>query len=255
MRKRLCKRLFLFAFLMLFHLGNLTPVFAKVDTNNRLIDKANLLTDAEEEKLLGGIGNIQEKYNLDVVLLTVDSLEGKTPKAYAEDFYDYGGYGLDKEYSGILFLVSMQERNYYFVTTGKAMKIFTESKIDSVNREAASYLKWGEYAEGFSSVLHDVDKIAGSYQRRWIRYEGIAAAAALIIALLAVWTMARQMNNARKDIYAHAYEKDFTLSENEDVFLYNKVTKTRRESSSGKGGSSVHRGSSGRSHGGGGGSF
>lgn len=70
----------------------------------RLIDGADLLTDSEEAKLLERLDEISEKYQTDVVIVTNYSLEGKTSTAYADDFFDYNGYGFGENADGILFL-------------------------------------------------------------------------------------------------------------------------------------------------------
>jgi len=68
----------------------------------RLIDGADLLTDSEEAKLLERLDEISEKYQTDVVIVTNYSLEGKTSTAYADDFFDYNGYGFGENADGIL---------------------------------------------------------------------------------------------------------------------------------------------------------
>lgn len=244
-------------FVIILSLTKPALVFADSNTDNRLLDKADLLTDETEKELLKKIEKIQKTYRLDVVLVTTTTLEGKTPQAYADDFYDYGGYGFDKEYSGLLFLVSMEERDYYLSTSGKAIKIFTDSKIDAIGERSASYLSGGDYDGGFLSLVNDIDKTMAAYRLRWLKGEGIAAVVSLLVACLCVGLMSLRMNNARKADYAHSYAKDFRLLDKNDVFMYSNTSKVKKESSSnrGSGGSSSHRSSSGRSHGGGGGKF
>ena len=54
----------------------------------RLVDGADLLTDSEEITLLSMLDEISERQMLDVVIVTTNTLEGKSPMAYADDFYD-----------------------------------------------------------------------------------------------------------------------------------------------------------------------
>ena len=47
----------------------------------RLVDDAGLLTEEEASSLLGKLDSISEKQECDVVVVTVDSLDGKTAEA------------------------------------------------------------------------------------------------------------------------------------------------------------------------------
>ena len=58
-----------------------------------LVDDAGLLTEEESNALLNKLEDISQKYENEVGIVTVNSLEGKTAEAYADDYYDYNGYG------------------------------------------------------------------------------------------------------------------------------------------------------------------
>ena len=76
----------------------------------RLVDGADLLDDSEEAGLQEKLDEISERQQFDVAVVTTDTLEGKTPQAYADDFYDYNGYGMGADKDGILLLISMEDR-------------------------------------------------------------------------------------------------------------------------------------------------
>ena len=63
------------------------PVFAAGDLP-RLVDGASLLNPEEAEELLGKLDGISERQQMDIVVVTVNTLDGKTPQAYADDFFD-----------------------------------------------------------------------------------------------------------------------------------------------------------------------
>ena len=52
------------------------------------MDNAGLLTDSEQSELLDKLDEISERQQVDIVVVTTDSLNGKTPEAYADDLYD-----------------------------------------------------------------------------------------------------------------------------------------------------------------------
>ena len=58
-----------------------------------LVDEAGLLTEEESSELLNKLEDISQRYENEVGIVTVNSLEGKTAEAYADDYYDYNGYG------------------------------------------------------------------------------------------------------------------------------------------------------------------
>jgi len=64
------------------------------------------------------------------------------------------------------------------------------------------------------------------------------------------------MNNVRRQPCAKAYEHDFNLTGQSDIYLYSRTTsRVIQDGGSGGRGSSTHTSSSGRTHGGGGGKF
>ena len=57
-----------------------------------VIDNADLMSSSEEAALEEKAQALRQEYGMDVVILTVDSLDGKRPQDYADDYYDYNGY-------------------------------------------------------------------------------------------------------------------------------------------------------------------
>ena len=87
----------------------------------------------------------------------------------------------------------------------------------------------------------------------------IALLIGVIAALVTVLIMASQMNTAKfqKNAANYLISGSYHLTTRRDMYLYSHISKTpRQQSSNGRGGgSSVHRSSGGRSHGGRGGRF
>lgn len=246
----------IFAILSLVLLVSLaaTPVFA--DENTRYIwDRAELLNTYEASKLSKAAAQLAAGYNMDVVILTVDSIGSKTPKRYAEDFYDSMGYADD----GILLLLSMEERDWYVCTTGRAMEIFTKKGIDRMGDEFVPYLSSGDYYTGFLTFLDLIPDYIRSYEEGTAVGEEfdpttllISLAVGVVVALITVSIMKSSMNTTKQQRSATEYVKNgsFDLHHRLDLFLYSRVSKTAKSSSSSGG-----RSGGGRSHGGGGGKF
>ena len=86
-----------------------------------VVDEAGLLSQQETDSLTEKAEDLRHTYEMDVVILTVTSLNGKSSMAYAEDYYDESGYGIDAQRSGVLFLLAMEERELYIDTSGDAV--------------------------------------------------------------------------------------------------------------------------------------
>lgn len=80
------------------------PAFAASDMP-RFVDNAGLLTDFEQSELLDKLDEISRRQQVDVVVVTTDALNGKTPETYADDFYDNNSYGFGADCDGVRLLL------------------------------------------------------------------------------------------------------------------------------------------------------
>ena len=76
--------------------------------NDTLVyDNGVLLSDDEEALLQSQLSALSTKYDISLVVVTVDTLGDKTDEEYADDFYDYNDYKDD----GALCLLVFSESN------------------------------------------------------------------------------------------------------------------------------------------------
>lgn len=232
----------------------------------RLVDNADILTDSEEEALLSQLDEISERQECDVAVVTVNSLEGKDVTAYADDFYDYNGYGMGSGDDGILFLVSMGEREWAISTYGFGITAFTDAGLDYMEEKFLPDLSDGNYEEAFSIYAELCDEFltqAGdgeAYDVKNLPKEPLAKSWILIslimgavIAFIITGCMRSRLKTVRKQMSAMSYVKDgsMNLTDSRDMFLYRRVTRRAKpKNTSSSGGSRTHTSSSGRSHGG-----
>ena len=106
------------AFLMTILLALSMVLSVVAEGNAFFVDDANLLEDTEEAELEQILEEISMRQNCDVVIVTVDSLDGKSAMEYADDYFDYNGYGYGAEKDGILFLIAMEDRDWWISTHG-----------------------------------------------------------------------------------------------------------------------------------------
>ena len=254
--------------------GENTLLIATGEHPTRLVDHANLLDEEEEQLLLQKLNEVSERQQFEVVIVTASTLGGKSPMAYADDYYDYNGYGYGADNDGALLLISMEDRDWWISTTGYGITALTDFGIERIGKDMIrDGLSDGDYYEAFVTFVKDCDSYVtqakngtpvdrNTYKEPFavVKRLGISAVIGLIVALIVGSSLKGKMVSVRKATAAADYTRpgSFSLREQNDVFLYNNVTRTAKPQetrSGGGGGSSTHVGSSGTSHGGGGGKF
>lgn len=242
--------------------------------NPAVVDQADLFTDNQEADLASLARRIGENYNQDLVIVTTADAEGKSARDYADDFFDYEGYGLGTDFSGMLFLIDMDNREIWLSTTGHAIDVMTDQRINTVLDRAVVPMRDEDYAGAARIFLEDAEHYLelgvpeGQYrEEEKVRSLGVGeiivsiAAAGGVFAVY-FFSVSRRYRKRRMtwnyDLSKMAIAEFPVFSDR----LVNKFVRTRRvprqTSSGGSGGggrSSTHSGSSGRTHGGGGRGF
>ena len=232
----------------------------------RVIDEADLLTFEEEQALEELAEDFRIETNVDAVVLTVNSLNGQPIVSFADDYYDHNGYGIGTEYSGVILVVSMAERELYISTCGDVIRKLSDNELDNIIDSVSYWLSNGAYYDAFETYFGMVPLYleTGSDHGHEVAYTkpGVNWLLSLLIgavtAGVAVLVMSGTMNTKRQQRSAEDYMKrsSFDLRNRQDIFLYSNVTKTKIQQNNGGGGrTSSCRSSSGRSHGGRGGRF
>lgn len=242
------------------------PVFAE-GSEPLLVDSAELLTEAEADNLLSKLSVVSKSQQMDIVVVTVRSLEGKTPAAFADDFYDYNGYVED----GILLLVAMNSRDCYISTSGYGITAFTDAGIDYILDKIVPMLSDGEYAEAFrcftelcdefisearSGEAYDVGHLPKG-QFKILRNLLISLGIGLLVAFIVTGVMRGSLKSVKSQPTADNYIKNgsVNITRSRDRFLYRHISRRAIPKDNNSGGSSTHRSSSGSFHGGGGRKF
>ena len=255
----------------------LTTVKTRFEKPALVVDEAGLLDSQEETALLTKLNEISQRQKMDVVVLTVSSIYGSTPQEYADNYFDYNGYGQGSDHDGVLLLINMGQRDWYISTTGYGIYAITDAGLNYISDKFLNHLSSGDYALAFNTYADLVDQFVTQAKTdtpydsdslpkdplslMWLPVSGLLA---LVVAWLVTAILKGQLTSVQSRSDAREYMKDgsFKLTNSQDLFLYRNVSKVPRpkptSSSSGfrgGGGSSSHRSFSGRSHGGGGGKF
>lgn len=223
------------------------PVGAKAP---KVVDNANLLTGTQAARLEQTAQNITDTYSMDVVIVTVNSLGGKSSQAYADDYYDNNGYGIGPRYSGVLLLVCMTEREVAISTCGDAIDAISDREIDRLLDTVIPYLSESAYYDGFCAYLEELEIcIEGTSTEFGIGNILIALLIGAAVGGIVLWIMRSKMNTAKPQSGAQNYivSGSYDLYRCQDFYLYSRTSRVRKAENN----SSTHRSSSGRSHGGG----
>lgn len=236
---------------------------------DRIVDNADILTDSEEKSLLSKADEISERQKCDIAIVTVNSIEGKTPTEYTDDFFDYNGYGIGQNKDGILFLIAMNEHEWAISTHGYGITAFTDAGQKYMMKDVITNLSSGKYEEAFSVFLDYCDDYltqaytgtpydSGNLPKEPVSSIWILGSLCIgaVIAFIILSTWKKQLKTVEMQNCADNYivPNSFELSYENDVFLYDTIIKVEKPKDNDSG-SSAHTSSSGEEHGGSSGSF
>ncbi|QWW19770.1 TPM domain-containing protein [Schaalia sp. 19OD2882] len=247
-------------------------------STDHVIDEVDALTDQEEQALEQQILTVRKTYGEDVVILFAE-LEGKTPAARADDYFDDNGFGMGPQRSGILMLVAPTTRDVWFSTRGDSIQTFTDKGISVLYEELKPDLGDSNWGEAATLFVQECDR----YMKAADQGHPVDKARTTLESLVASWFMAgvpgvllgfigsrgvvkgffvSKMRNEGIVTTARSYVNSpaFQLIGQEDVLVGTHVTSMPKPPpsssySGSSGGSTTHVSSSGATHGGGGGKF
>lgn len=258
----------------------LTP---SVDASVKVYDFANIL---ENTDYTSTINTFIKTYNMDMVIVTIDENNKYSSREYGQDFYDYNDFGKDfKNHSGILLLIDLDrrvnngQRNVEIVTTGEAIIMFDDNRIDNILDIMIYNLKEENYIDAVHDFLNKTSYYAsqgvpnsnkniyiddeGNFKQKFIiPYEMAFLFAGITTLIISLVTISKN-KMIKQETKAREYLTNTNFTKREDKFINSHTTRriirTDNGGSSGGfsgggrvGGSSISRGSSGRIHGGGG---
>lgn len=267
-------------------LALLLPAAAMADV--QVIDDANAISADMERQITEVIDQVEKAHQVDlVVLVTYDVPDDYSEslyrvRDYADDYYDNGGYGMGEDFSGMLYLIDLNNRVQWISTGGVMIGYINDLREERILDAAEPYLMnsdWGRAAlraMQMTSQYMDEGRMKGSFlydEETGKRLSGlynplenfeilIAAAAGIVVAVLVVTTVSASYSlkgsTYRYDMRANC---TYDVKRDDEAYLRQTVSRVARNTGggghSGSGrsggmGSGVHRSSGGRSHGGGG---
>lgn len=237
-----------------------------------MYDGADLLTASEEQELEAFLEDISENHQCEVAVVTVDSFEGKSARLFADDFYDFNGYGYGENDDGIMLVISMDERQWAVTTYGTGISAFTQEGQEYIMDMVLDDMSEGYYRDAFMTFAGQTDRFLTQWESGEAYGEGnlpvdktdlaigflvslIAGGVVSLIVMLALMSKNKSVvpNSAAAD---YLMPGSLNITASQDIFLYQNLARTpvkKNDGSSSGGGFSI--GSSGRTHGGSSGRF
>lgn len=244
----------------------MTPVHGEGEI--RCYDGANLLTSSKQQELNDRLNSLSHKHDFDIFVVTTQSLEGKTSTAYADDFFDEHMYGMGSGEDGILLLISMENRDWAISTCGFGIQAFTDAGQEYMVSQFKPYLSDGDFDEAFDCFVDLCDDYivqakkgkpydSSSLPKKPIQLYWIVIAiiGGCLVSFIIMMCFKAQLKTVRYQPYAGDYVSNLKINRQQDLYLYRNVTRRRKPEKTSSSGSSTHRSSSGRTHGGSSGHF
>ncbi|MDU7707813.1 MAG: TPM domain-containing protein [Clostridium sp.] len=155
------KKIRFIAALLCLVLVNVIPVSATEEVSlPKVVDNADLLSDAEETELTTLVNDIATVYQIDVVLVTENQRQEADIQAEADMLFDSNGYGIGDKKNGVLFVLDMGNREWAISTHGDAIMLFSDYDLNSLGQTAAqNYFANGQYRDGFVTYVAGIVRI------------------------------------------------------------------------------------------------
>lgn len=263
------KKIFAVLFSVLLVASFCMSVSADTRHQLRLMDYADVLSSFEETEILGELNEISERQQFDVVIVTVSDTDNKSIRAFADDYFDYNGFGYGPNYDGCVLVVDMGGRDWWISTCGYGITALTDAGIDYIGEQIEGDLSDAFYYDAFMTYADLCDdfvskaKSGSPYDSgnlpkegyNWFMGIAVSVIIGFVLSLIITLVMKGKLKSVRFQPGAKEYvvPGSMNITASRDIYLYRNVSRRAKPKESS--GSSTHTSSSGRSHGGGGGSF
>lgn len=242
------------------------PCFAVEFENPPIIDEAGYLSDSQLEGLSGKLEGIRQEHEFEVAIVTEYEMTSYDAMSSADDIYDYNGFGAGENDDGIMLYICSSTRDYWITTHADGIRVFNENGIEYLKKNIEPYLAEDNYylaMDKFADLADELLTMAENgepFNKKQYdtKYLLMVVGGALLIPLIIAYCMMNsklsKMKTAVSNDYAANYIKPGSkvLNMSRDIFLYSHITKKEKPKNNSSG---THKSSSGRTHGGGGGSF
>jgi len=211
------------------------------DASACVLDDADKLSPSDLARLQARLREIQAQRKIGVGIIILKNLAGRAPRATAREYLNNSGYN-NSPNGGTLLLLSMRDRQWYFVTDKKMQQVLVDKFVTKkIEKGLVPHMKKGQVADACEVYLDIVDEYTGHYLETGSAYSDsnpppedrlflmlFGLGASIFGAFAAKYKLRMDMSNVAPAIDANAYMRQESLSINRisDEFLYVSVTRT-----------------------------
>lgn len=241
------KKIFALLFAVLFCIVSAVPAFATSEYGY-VVDDAQLLTETELSDLTELCKEISTRQQMDVVVMTVSSLDGLNANEAADSIFEEMGYGYGDNRDGVYLLVDMDSRGWAIERMGFGETAFTDAGIDYISEQFLSDLSGGFYYDAFSTFAVSCDDFI-TQAKTGTPYDSgnlpkvpfnagksflISLIIGLVIGIIVSLILKGQLKSVRMQSAASDYEKPGSMhvTESREYFLYSSVKKVKKADNS-----------------------
>lgn len=238
--------------------GSYVTEFEKVErTLPLVVDQANIIPDDVEAALIARCDTIAEEYKMEVAIVTASDFGGLIAEAYADDFYDFNGYGYGENDDGMLVVYKPGEegeREIWITTHGNGSSVFFQGIREGIIADMKDYLIAEDYEKAFNMYLDRAEEqLKPGTSVIWLFVLALVGA---VVGLLITGSMTSKNKSVVTQNHAKVYTRQGSMNVTgaQDVFAYSFVNTTPKAQNNDTD-SSTHTSSSGRTHNGSGAKF
>ena len=128
----------------------------------RVVDEADIFSDQEETQMEERLAQLRGQLSRDIVVFTDVSTHGLSQTEYADDFYDYNGYGIGEDFEGVCLMICMDpnDRGWWTSCSGPVTRgLYTETVANQIDDLLYEYMVAGDYGEGVADWIENFRRL------------------------------------------------------------------------------------------------
>ena len=96
---------------------------ADTQSKQYFVDNAGLVYEDKASEINDRLAGISDEYDFDVVIYTSDDASLYDAETAADDFFDYNGYGVGADRSGVVLYINIKTGDRYISTKGFGIEV------------------------------------------------------------------------------------------------------------------------------------
>ena len=158
---------FLFCCLLLLGLLAVAPPVVRAVTPplpdnppGHVVDLARVIPSRQQQELEGLLTALEQKTTAQMVILTIESLDGPDINSFSLQTAEKWKIGQKKKDNGLLFVVAIRDRKYRFEVGYGLESVLPDSLLGSLGRRVlVPYFRQGQYGRGISAATGEIVQI------------------------------------------------------------------------------------------------